>query len=105
MNYVFALGLGYSVMQAFEPTVIIEHEAIIGGLKCLYWLVKNEIAHHTNYPKLLSLAQLLGCDYFEKLKVNLLQIDACETKNFNQLNVKLPPFLRWIKETITNHTE
>ncbi|KAF3855721.1 hypothetical protein F7725_016444 [Dissostichus mawsoni] len=87
MNDVFALGLGYSVMQAFEPTVIMEHEAVIGGFKCLYWLVKNEIAHHTNYPKLLSLAQLLGCDYFEKLKVNLLQIDACETKNFNQLNV------------------
>ncbi|KAI9546634.1 hypothetical protein NQZ68_024532 [Dissostichus eleginoides] len=68
MNDVFALGLGYSVMQAFEPTVIMEHEAVIGGFKCLYWLVKNEIAHHTNYPKLLSLAQLLGCDYFEKLK-------------------------------------
>ncbi len=31
---------------------------------------KNEIALHTNYSKLLSLAQLLGCDYFLKLKVN-----------------------------------
>ncbi|KAK1903321.1 Zinc finger protein 862 [Dissostichus eleginoides] len=65
-----SLASGYSVMQAFEPTVIMEHEAIIGGFKCLYWLVKNEMAHHTNYPKLLSLAQLLGCDYFEKLKVD-----------------------------------
>lgn len=46
-----------------------KHEAIIGGFKCLYWLVKNEIAPHTNYPKLLSLAMFLGCDYFEKLKV------------------------------------
>ncbi|KAK1896663.1 Zinc finger protein 862, partial [Dissostichus eleginoides] len=64
-----SLASGYSVMQAFEPTVIMEHEAVIGGFKCLYWLVKNEMAHHTNYPKLLSLAQLLGCDYFEKLKV------------------------------------
>ncbi|KAK5852473.1 hypothetical protein PBY51_023938 [Eleginops maclovinus] len=57
-------------MQAFEPTVIIEYEAVIGVFKCLYWLVKKEIVHHTNYPKLLSLAQLLGCDYFEKLKVD-----------------------------------
>lgn len=57
-------------MHAFEPIVIMEHEAVIGGFKCLYWLVKNEIAHHTNYGKLLSLAQLLGCDYFLKLKVN-----------------------------------
>ncbi|XP_034085010.1 uncharacterized protein LOC117554649 isoform X7 [Gymnodraco acuticeps] len=65
-----SLASGYSVMQAFEPTVIMEHEAVIGGFKCLYWLVKNEMAHHTNYPKLLSLAQLLGCDYFEKLKVD-----------------------------------
>ncbi|KAI2661119.1 Rho guanine nucleotide exchange factor 5 [Labeo rohita] len=47
---------GNSVMNAFDP--------------CLYWLVKNEIAHHTNYGKLLSLAQLLGCDYFHKLKVD-----------------------------------
>lgn len=60
---------GVSVIDSFEPTVILEHEAIIGGFKCLYWLMKNEIAHHTNYPKLLSLAMLLGCDYFEKLKV------------------------------------
>lgn len=58
-------------MQAFEPTIIIKHEAIIGAFKCLYWLVKNEIAHHINYPKQLSLAQLLGCDYFDKLKLNL----------------------------------
>ncbi|KAK5925561.1 hypothetical protein CgunFtcFv8_018076 [Champsocephalus gunnari] len=55
-------------MQAFEPTVIMEHEAVIGGFKCLYWLVKNEMGHHTNYPS--CLAQLLGCDYFEKLKVD-----------------------------------
>ncbi|XP_073672240.1 zinc finger protein 862-like [Paramisgurnus dabryanus] len=65
-----SLASGYSVVQAFEPNIIVEHEAIIGGFKCLYWLVKNEIAHHTNYPKLLSLAELLGCDYFKKLKVD-----------------------------------
>ncbi len=64
--------IGYSVVQAFEPNIIVEHEAVTGGFKCLYWLVKNEIAHHTNYPKLLSLAELLGCDYFTKLKVNLI---------------------------------
>lgn len=58
------------IMNAFDPVIIMEHEAVIGGFKCLYWLVRNEIAHHTNYGKLLSLAQLLGCDYFHKLKVN-----------------------------------
>ena len=61
-------------MNAFEPTVVVEHEAVIGGFKCLYWLIKNELAHHTNYPKLLSLAELLGCDYFRKLKVKVIKI-------------------------------
>lgn len=57
------------MVQAFEPNIVMEHEAIIGGFKCLYWLMKNEISHHNNYPKLLSLGQLLGCSYFAKLKV------------------------------------
>ena len=57
-------------MSTFEPVIHLEHEAIIGGFKCLYWLIKNEMAHHTKYPKLLSLARLLGCDYFDKLKVD-----------------------------------
>jgi hypothetical protein len=30
---------------------------------------KNEIAHQTTHPKLLSLAEHLGCDYLKKLKV------------------------------------
>ena len=60
---------GVSVMDSFEPTIVMEHKAIIGGFKCLYWLVKNEQAHHTHYPRLLNLAELLGCDYFKKLKV------------------------------------
>ena len=53
-------------MDSFDPIIVLEHEAIIDGFKCIYWLVKNEIAHHTNLPKLLSLAGLLGCDYFQK---------------------------------------
>ncbi|KAJ4945974.1 hypothetical protein JOQ06_023652, partial [Pogonophryne albipinna] len=65
-----SLASGLSVVQAFEPNIVMEHEAIIGGFKCLYWLMKNEISHHNNYPKLLSLAQLLGCSYFAKLKLD-----------------------------------
>lgn len=63
------LCAGSSVLVAFEPNVILEHEAVIGGFKCLYHLVKKEQAHHTNYSDLLDLAELLGCDYFKKLKV------------------------------------
>lgn len=48
-------------MAAFDPVIV---------LYCLYYLTKREQAHHTNYPALLELAELLGCDYFKKLKVN-----------------------------------
>lgn len=41
-----------SVMDSFEHTAILLHEAIIGRFMCLYWLIENEVAHHTNYLKL-----------------------------------------------------
>ena len=62
------------MLVAFEPVIIFEHEAVIGGFKCLYHLTRKEQAHHTNYADLLELAELLGCHYFEKLKVN---VNAC----------------------------
>lgn len=58
-----------SISEALQPILNLEHEAIMGGFKCLYWLVKQELAHHTNYVALLELTNLLGCDYFAKLKV------------------------------------
>lgn len=58
------------MVAAFDPVIVLEHEADIGGVyKCLYYLTKREQAHHTNYPALLELAELLGCDHFKKLKV------------------------------------
>lgn len=63
-------------MDAFEPVIVLEHEAMIGGFKCLY-LTKREVAHHTNDPALLELAELLGCDYFKKLRVNNYIIVYC----------------------------
>lgn len=56
-------------MVAFDRVIVLEHKAVVGGLKCLYRITKRKQAHHTNYP-LLDLAELLGCNYFEKLKVN-----------------------------------
>ncbi|KAI4795520.1 hypothetical protein KUCAC02_031358 [Chaenocephalus aceratus] len=64
-----ALIQGSSVLVAFDPVITLEHEAVIGGFKCLYHLTKKEHAHHTNYADLLELAELLGCQYFEKLKI------------------------------------
>ena len=65
----FSIGSN-SVLAAFEPVVVLEHEAVIGGFKCLYHITKREQAHHTNYPAILELAELLGCEYFKKLKVS-----------------------------------
>ena len=51
---------GNTVLASFEPTVVLEHEAVVGAFKCLYWLIKHEIAHHTNHPALLQLANYLA---------------------------------------------
>lgn len=39
-------------MDSFEHTAILSHEAIVGRFMCPYWLIENEVAHHTNYLKL-----------------------------------------------------
>lgn len=46
---------GNTLLASFGPTVVLEPEAVVGALKCLYWLIKHEIAHHANYPELLHL--------------------------------------------------
>ncbi|KAL3064913.1 hypothetical protein OYC64_001027 [Pagothenia borchgrevinki] len=63
------LTTGNTVLVSFEPTVVLEHEAVVGALNRLYWLIKHEITHHTNYPASLELANLLGCTYFDKLNI------------------------------------
>lgn len=46
----------------------------MGGFKRMHWLVKHEITHHTDYPALLDLAKLLGCENFGKLKIGIMQL-------------------------------
>ena len=41
--------VGFSITAALEPVNNMEHEAIIGGFKCLYWLLKHEIAHRLTF--------------------------------------------------------
>ena len=36
-------------------------------MQCLYWLVKAEIPHITNYSSLVDAVQFMGCDYFKHL--------------------------------------
>ena len=41
--------VGLSLTAALEPVINVEHEAIIGGFKCLYWLLKHVIAHQLTF--------------------------------------------------------
>ena len=43
--------------------------ALISALKCLYWLAKQEIAHHTKFSSLLELGKSIGCPYLGELEV------------------------------------
>ncbi|KAF3856800.1 hypothetical protein F7725_017523 [Dissostichus mawsoni] len=57
---------GNTVLASFEPTVVLEHEAVVGAFRCLYWLIKHEIAHHTNYPALLELEYFFLVKFINK---------------------------------------
>ncbi|KAK1886054.1 Zinc finger MYM-type protein 1 [Dissostichus eleginoides] len=66
-----SLASGYSVMQAFEPTVIMEHEAVISGFKCLYWLVdqRNNYQSHRIVDEMLEiLAQIVELPILQEIR-------------------------------------
>ena len=44
--------------------------SLISTLKCLYWLVKEELAHQTMFGSLLELAKSIGCPYLCELDVS-----------------------------------
>ena len=45
----------------------ISEDGMVQAFKCLYFLCKNNIAHTTNFPKLLELEKLLGIDIKQKI--------------------------------------
>ena len=55
------------ITQAFESIRTVQRQALISGLKCMYWLAKHEIAHSTNFESMLELAVSLGCTYITEL--------------------------------------
>ena len=54
------------IPRKFKDAETVEMQAAVGCCKCIYWLC---ISHTTTYPHLLSLAESLGCRYFEALRV------------------------------------
>ena len=56
------------IVRAFEKQVTAQRNAVVGGMKLIYWLAKEEVAHTTKYESL-DLAISLGCNYLKKLHV------------------------------------
>ena len=42
-----------AIVAAFDQQVSLQRQAVIGALKIVYWLAKEETAHHTKYESLL----------------------------------------------------
>ena len=47
------------IRTCLEEQVSLQRQAVRGVLKCLYWLAKEETAHHTKFRSLLELAKSL----------------------------------------------
>ena len=57
------------IEKAFDRVVSAERRAFIGGLRCMYFLNKREIAHTTNFLPLLELCKSLGATYLEDMSI------------------------------------
>lgn len=57
------------IQQAFGSVQSAERKAMIGALKCLYFLCKNEIPHTTNFVPLLDLAKSVGASYLSDINL------------------------------------
>ena len=55
------------IRMAFERVFSAERKAMLGALKCMYFLNKREIAHTTNFIPLCELGKSLGALYLEDL--------------------------------------
>ena len=54
--------------RAFQRVFSAERKAMIGSLKCMYFLTKREIAHTTNFVPLCELSKSLGALYLQDLQ-------------------------------------
>ena len=48
---------------------IFQREALIGALKIVYWLAKEDTAITTKYESLINLVKSLGCSYLNDLSI------------------------------------
>ena len=56
------------IRQLLAAVQSAEKKAMIGAMKCMYWLCKQEIAHTTKFSDLLDLAKSIGVTYLNDLQ-------------------------------------
>ena len=57
------------IARALEKQITLQRNAVVGAMKIMYWLAKEEVAHTTKYESLLDLAIDLGCNYLKELHI------------------------------------
>ena len=57
------------IRQAFSARNTVKRKALIGALKLMYCLAKEEVAHTAKFSSLKDLAIELGCDYLRELNL------------------------------------
>ena len=55
----------------FTKQVMVHKKALVGCLKIVYWLDKEETPNMTKYDSLKCLAIFLGCDYMKEICVGI----------------------------------
>ena len=57
------------IAASMEQQVSLQRQAVRGAFRCMYWLVKEELAHHAQFTSLLELVKSLDCSYLSELEV------------------------------------
>lgn len=57
------------IRQAFSARIMLQRNALVGALKLLYWLAKEEKAHTTKFNSFKELVIHLGCDFLRELRL------------------------------------
>ena len=61
------------ISHCVQKAVNLERKAFLAALQSMYWLLKHEIPHSTNFPSLINLMSRLGVSYLRNMqKVRLL---------------------------------
>ena len=48
------------IAASMEQQVSLQRQAVRGAFRCMYWLVKEELAHHTKFTLLAGASKIIG---------------------------------------------